>query len=119
MVCKTLSTRRYHLTLFYPTDHITLPLSAVVTALMVAQVVAAPMAAVLMSLDGALDLRGWQWLAVVEGCAAVAVGLLLNVLMPSSPARVRSLAPEEMAWVSSSVSRCAFTIITAAFSCKM
>lgn len=99
--------RRYHLTLFYPPSHLTIPLSVTKSAIMAAQLLSAPVAAGLISLDGALGLRGWQWIAVAEGGVTAAVGVFLKLLLPESPAHVKSLSAEEAAWVTSHVSKCA------------
>lgn len=74
---------------------------------MVAQLLSAPVAAVLIALDGAGGLRGWQWLTLVEGGATVAVGLALPLALPHAPRHVDALTEKELAWVQSHVSRCA------------
>lgn len=43
------------------------------------QVLGAPLAAALLSLNGKLGLRGWQWLFLIEGLPTVAFGFLLKV----------------------------------------
>ena len=42
------------------------------------QALGGPMAAGLLLLDGALGLRGWQWLFIVEGALTCLCGLLLR-----------------------------------------
>lgn len=42
-------------------------------------VVAAPLAAGLMSMNGLGGLRGWQWLFIVEGLPSVLLGLIMMV----------------------------------------
>jgi MFS transporter, ACS family, tartrate transporter len=96
---------RYHLTLFYPKTDMTLPLAATAAAIMVAQILSAPIAAVLFSLDGMLGLRGWQWLAVVEGGMTIAVGLSLLWWLPPRPESIKSLNAKELMYISSHVSR--------------
>eukprot|EP00892_Ulva_mutabilis_P008593 jgi/Ulvmu1/6105/UM027_0083.1 len=95
----------YHLTLFYPRDQLTLPLSVTKAAVMVSQLLSAPLAAVLLALDGARGLRGWQWLTLCEGAATVAVGLVLPLLLPAAPERAGGLTEKEAAWVKAHVSR--------------
>lgn len=95
------------MTLFFPPSHITLPLSLTTSAIMLSQVISAPVAAALMALDGALGLRGWQWLAVAEGSTTVAVGILLKLLLPKSAGDVRSLSADEVAWVNMHAAKCA------------
>eukprot|EP00892_Ulva_mutabilis_P008595 jgi/Ulvmu1/6107/UM027_0085.1 len=91
----------YHMTLFYPTSEITVPLSVTKSAIMVSQMLSAPVAAGLIALDGRAGLRGWQWLALGEGGATAAVGMVLKFLLPRTPGHMKSLSPEEAAWVNS------------------
>jgi len=91
--------------LFYPPQHLTVAMATTDSAVMVSQVVAAPVAAALFSLDGAAGLRGWQWIALAEGGATAAVGLLLTAALPRSPADIKSLSAEEAAWVQSRVKK--------------
>jgi sugar phosphate permease len=50
-----------------------------------ASILAGPLAALLLSFDGTLHLEGWQWLFLVEGSAAVAVGLAVSRVLPEDP----------------------------------
>eukprot|EP00892_Ulva_mutabilis_P008594 jgi/Ulvmu1/6106/UM027_0084.1 len=95
----------YHMTLFYPTKDLTLPMSATASAIMAAQVLSSPAAAALMSLHGAAGLHGWQWIALVEGGVTVVVGVALKLALPAAPASMRSLSPAEQAWISAHVGK--------------
>ena len=99
------------MTLFYPVKDLTIPLSATSSSIMVAQVLSAPLAAALMSLHGALGLRGWQWIALAEGGLTVAIGVILKFALPASPAHMKSLSPAEAAWVQAHVSTCAASTV--------
>lgn len=46
---------------FYSKERVTMPLGWLMGALIVSQALGAPVAALLMMLDGAGGLRGWQW----------------------------------------------------------
>lgn len=52
---------RFYLNSFYPPDQVTLPYSLVEAAVGLANVVAAPLAASLLMLDGKSGMHGWQW----------------------------------------------------------
>lgn len=95
----------YHLTLFYPKTDMTIPLAATTAAIMVSQILSAPVAAVLISLDGVLELRGWQWLAIVEGGMTVMVGISLLWCLPPRPEAIKSLNAKELSYIASHVSR--------------
>jgi MFS family permease len=51
--------------------------------------------AILQFMDGAGDLRGWQWLFLIEGLPTVFVGLLFLFYLPEGPRTATWLAPEE------------------------
>lgn len=59
--CVFCSPCRFYLNSFYPPDQVTLPYSLVEAAVGMANVVAAPLAASLLLLDGKNGMHGWQW----------------------------------------------------------
>ena len=63
------------------------------------QVLGAPVAAALLSLDGLAGLHGWQWLFLVEGLLTVAFGGLLHALLPAAPPQARFLTHAERFWL--------------------
>jgi ACS family tartrate transporter-like MFS transporter len=65
------------------------------TAVVVAGIVGGPISGVLLSLDGAGGLAGWQWLFVVEGLPAVVLGILVLRVLPEQPSDARWLTSEE------------------------
>jgi len=64
-----------------------------------AGVVIGALSPLLLSLDGAHGLQGWQWLFLVEGLPAAVIGLLILFLLPDAPESVRWLNDVEKAWV--------------------
>ncbi|HJZ74319.1 MAG TPA: MFS transporter [Vicinamibacterales bacterium] len=69
------------------------------TASMVAGIVGAPLSGVLLSLRGAGGLDGWQWLFLVEGLPAIALGVVALWYLTDTPAQARWLSDEERAWL--------------------
>jgi MFS family permease len=65
----------------------------------VAVIVGAPLSEVLLRLDGALGLRGWQWLFLVEGFPAVALGLLALRVLTDRPELATWLAADDRHWL--------------------
>ena len=65
------------------------------TAVVVAGIIGGPISGVLLSLNGAGGLAGWQWLFVVEGIPAVMLGLIVLRALPEQPADARWLTPGE------------------------
>lgn len=70
---------------FYPKNRLAMPFTVVVLSQIVSGVVAAPLAAGLVSLDGTAGLHGWQWLFIVEGVPSVILGMVTYWLLPSHP----------------------------------
>jgi ACS family tartrate transporter-like MFS transporter len=65
----------------------------------VAVIVGAPVSEALLKLDGALGLRGWQWLFLVEGLPAVILGFLTLKVMTDQPEQAAWLAEPERRWL--------------------
>ena len=59
----------------------------------------------LLDLDGLWDLRGWQWLFLVEGLPAVLLGLVILRMLPDAPSSSRWLSEPERAWIESQLAR--------------
>ncbi len=53
----------------------------------------------LMSLQGRLGLRGWQWLFLLEGFPAVLLSVLFLLQLPDTPDQARWLSSSERAWL--------------------
>jgi ACS family tartrate transporter-like MFS transporter len=66
----------------------------------VAVIVGAPISQALLTLDGVLGLRGWQWLFLVEGFPAVVLGVLALYVLTDRPEEARWLTPDDRAWLS-------------------
>src|SRR5262249_42072228 len=69
------------------------------TASMAAGIVGAPLSGVLLSMRGAAGLDGWQWLFLVEGIPAIALGFVALTYLTDTPAQARWLPEDERAWL--------------------
>ena len=54
-----------------------------------------PFSGLLLGFDGLLGLAGWQWMFLVEGLLAAAVGVLTLFVLPDRPAEVSWLSAEQ------------------------
>ncbi|SAK94740.1 MFS transporter [Caballeronia temeraria] len=71
-------------------------LSGFLLALPVATIVGAPLSGwVLESMNGVMKFSGWQWMFVIEGLPAVALGLVVLAFLPDRPGNVRWLTSDE------------------------
>ena len=59
----------------------------------------APLAALILSLNGFLGLAGWQWLFLVEGMTTLIFGVFLRFFLAPSPAEAACLTVEERQWL--------------------
>jgi ACS family tartrate transporter-like MFS transporter len=66
----------------------------------IAMIVGAPVSELLLQLDGALGLQGWQWLFLIEGAPAVVLGLLCLRVLTDRPEQAVWLTTRERDWLS-------------------
>ena len=71
---------------------------AFMIAIPVSSVIGAPLSTALLDLD-ALDLRGWQWLFILEGLPAVLLGFVVLARLDDRPDRAAWLTADEKAWI--------------------
>ena len=89
----------FYLTCWYPSALRARTVAFFATASALAGVVGSPLSGALMKLDGWLGLGGWQWLFVLEGLPAVALGAVTLAYLPRDPASAPWLAQDEKAWL--------------------
>lgn len=61
----------------------------------ISNIVGAPLSVWILSLGGRGDLRGWQWLFLLEGLPAVLLGLVVPFALASGPEAVKWLSEDE------------------------
>jgi sugar phosphate permease len=80
-------------------------LALFLTAISVAYVAGGPISGGLLELDGFLGLDGWQWLFLVEGLPAIALGWVTHRFLDDRPDQAGWLEPEERAFLSAEIAR--------------
>jgi MFS transporter, ACS family, tartrate transporter len=83
------------LTWWFPERERTRVLALFLTAISVAYVAGGPLSGALLELDGWLGLDGWQWLFLVEGLPAIALGFVTLRFLDEGPEEAGWLEPEE------------------------
>lgn len=69
--------------------------AALYSASAIAAIIAGPLSGALLSMHDTLGLHGWQWMFLIEGLAAVAIGLLVWSRLVSHPSEAGWLSAEE------------------------
>jgi ACS family tartrate transporter-like MFS transporter len=85
----------YYLTLWLPRPVRARLMAFFLVAIPVCNFVGSPISAHILLLDGVANLRGWQWLFILEGAPAVFLGALAWFILADSPRDVRWLSAGE------------------------
>jgi ACS family tartrate transporter-like MFS transporter len=90
-----------YLTYWYPAEYRARFLAAFAIAVPISTVIGAPVSGLLLGLDGAMGLKGWQWLFIIEGIPSVLLGIVAWFYLTDRPAKADWLSAEQKAWLSS------------------
>src|ERR1700730_745087 len=82
----------YYLAAWFPPQYRARILAWFLVGIPVSSVIGAPLSGLLLEMDGIAGMKGWQWLFIVEGIPAVALGLIV--------ARMLADRPETASWLS-------------------
>ena len=89
-----------YLTYWYPAEYRARFLAAFAIAVPVSTVIGAPVSGLLLGLDGAMGLKGWQWLFIIEGIPSVLLGIVTWFYLTDRPEKADWLTAEQKAWLS-------------------
>ena len=85
-----------YLTYWFPSGLRAKSTTSFMTAIAVAGIVAGPVSGYVMdAMDGWLDLRGWQWLFLLEGLPAIGLGVVTYLFLDDGPESADWLSREE------------------------
>src|SRR5262249_47781542 len=90
-----------YLTYWYPAEYRARFMAAFAVAVPLSTVIGAPMSGLLLGLDGAMGLRGWQWLFILEGIPSVLLGIVTWFYLTDRPEKAGWLTSEQKAWLAS------------------
>ena len=93
----------FYLSYWYPAAQRAHAVSWFMIGIPMAQVVGGPIAGLLLGLDGALGLHGWQWMYLCEGVPAVLAGFVVLRFMTDSPEDARWLTQEQRSWLTARI----------------
>ncbi len=89
----------YYLSSWYPAAQRARAVSLFMVAIPLSIVIGGPVAGLLLGMDGAMGLRGWQWLFLLEGIPAIVLGMLVWRFLPDDSTQARWLTPEQQHWL--------------------
>jgi sugar phosphate permease len=85
-----------YLTYWFPAQRRAQMVAWFMTAIAVSNIIGSPVSgAILQFMDGAGDLRGWQWLFLLEAFPSVMVGFVFLILLTDRPSVTKWLSDEE------------------------
>jgi MFS family permease len=88
-----------YLTYWYPAEYRARFLAAFAIAVPVSTVIGAPVSGLLLWLDGAMGLKGWQWLFVIEGVPSILLGIVTWFYLTDRPEHANWLSAEQKSWL--------------------
>ncbi len=89
-----------YLTYWFPAQRRAQMVALFMTGIALSNVIGSPISgAILQYLDGAVGLRGWQWLFLIEGAPSALVGVAFLALLPDKPASAKWLTDAERALI--------------------
>lgn len=85
----------YYLTQWVPAAQRARTVASFMTAVVTAGIIGGPLSGALLTLDGLLGLRGWQWMFLLEGVPAALLGFVVLRWLNDGPADAAWLTREE------------------------
>jgi MFS transporter, ACS family, tartrate transporter len=89
-----------YLSLWFPLRSRAAAIAAFMAAAPLSTAIGSPLSGALMELPRLAGLANWQWLFILEGLPAIALGALTLKVLTDSPAQAAWLSDEERAWLS-------------------
>jgi ACS family tartrate transporter-like MFS transporter len=89
----------YYLSLWFPARERARAHSRFMIAIPLAAAFGNPLSASLLGLDGALGLRGWQWIFLAEGIPSVLLGVVVLGVLTDRPEEAHWLSDSQRTWL--------------------
>jgi len=95
----------FYLTLWFPQSYRTRFAACFLCAIPLSGIVGGPLSALILGMDGAGGLRGWQWLFLMEGLPASALAFAVLKWLPDNPAHASWLNDAEKNTIAACIGR--------------
>lgn len=89
----------YYLTLWVPSEHRAKVIAQIMSANTVAVIIGAPLSGLILQMDSALGVSGWQWVFIIEGGIAVLLGIFTFFYLTDKPEQASWLSLQERTWL--------------------
>lgn len=94
-----------YLTLWYPAERRGRAVGIFMASTATATILGGPLAGWILSLHGLGGLQGWQWLFLIDGLPAIALGIALPFVLTNRPSQAPWLSEEERRWLTARLDR--------------
>ena len=89
-----------YLTYWFPARTRARAVSRFMTGIPIASVIGGPLSGLILEkMNGTAGWTGWQWLFLIEGVPAMALGFVVLAFLTDRPEKARWLAPDERTWL--------------------
>lgn len=92
-------------TYWFPDAHRARIIGSFTLALPVSVALGAPISTAILSLDGTLGIRGWQWIYILEAVPTVLIGFFVLMAMNDRPEKAKWLTRPERDWLTTTLAR--------------
>ena len=89
----------FYLTLWFPGVYRARVVAWFMAAIPASSVIGAPVSSLVLYLDGAAGLKGWQWLFILEAVPALILSVVVFFYLTDRPADAKWLAADERRWL--------------------
>ena len=88
-----------YLTWWYPSYYRTRMIAMFYSASIFSMIIGPPISGLLLQMDGALGLHGWQWMFLIEALPSIIMSMVIWQLLTDRPAEATWLSPEQRTWL--------------------
>lgn len=89
----------YYLVCWFPASYRARMMALFTAGIPLSTVIGAPISSLLLNMSGIAGFPGWQWMFLLEGLPAVAIGILVLFALPDRPRDATWLSPEQKQWL--------------------
>jgi ACS family tartrate transporter-like MFS transporter len=89
----------YYLVCWFPSSYRARMMALFTAGIPLSTVIGAPISSELLKMSGIAGLPGWQWMFLLEGLPAVAIGILVFFVLPDRPRDAKFLSPDQKQWL--------------------